>query len=363
MAKTLEKIDKKKTSTLERSDNREIIISELQRYGRRQKQAGAWRMIICPFHKGGQERTPSCGVNLSSDRLGVWNCLGCTEKGSWNKLAKKAGLAEIKEWRSKEVLDAGDLLTSELDESLLGSTAMTFGMLKKKMGYPEATLWPEFLDWRGFPGTFMRKLGAHIISERPRSSGEEAEFEAGAGIAVLFPVKVAGQLRGGIKALFTKKKGSRASSYYASKGSWVSEYGLFPYIYAKSLVKKENLPFIILVEGPRDAMRLCLNGIPAVAVLGSKNVTKKKIQLLTGLDIEIIYVMPDNDDGGKLMWKLCKSLAPKTFPIKRIKLPRQKDADGNLIKMDPGNMPRKLLKQVAAYLSYTHSFDMPKHLK
>jgi DNA primase len=43
----------------------------------------------CPFHKGGEEKTPSFSVNVEK---GVFHCFTCHEAGSLKKLLKKVGL-------------------------------------------------------------------------------------------------------------------------------------------------------------------------------------------------------------------------------------------------------------------------------
>ena len=51
--------------------------------------SSAW--LCCPFHR---ERTPSCSVNLATNKkvpVGHFYCFGCSAKGNWNKFAEKIG--------------------------------------------------------------------------------------------------------------------------------------------------------------------------------------------------------------------------------------------------------------------------------
>jgi len=332
--------------------NREIIVRELEKYpGPRKAGSNGWLNVVCPFH---DDSSPSLGIRIAEPSLGVYNCFSCPAKGYWNTFAEKVGLEQIKDWNKSEDVDAEAVISAGLDDTLLGSKGLTFKQVIKGFRVPEATLWPEGIDWRGFPGSFMRKLGAHIVLDTYADS-----------IGAILPVKVAGKVRGGVKAAFIKDENNkRALSYITSSGQWVQDYGLFPYVYARSLIRKNDLGFIVLCEGPRDAMRLCLNGIPAVAVLGAKNITRRKIILAMGAGADVIYAMPDNDSGGRAMAKTVKALCKEIgVPFKSIKLPRDLGDDGKIIKMDPGNAPRKIIRQLCRHLHDKHGLPIPKTIK
>jgi hypothetical protein len=74
---TREKTDYK----LVRSANKKIrLITVLHSYGIHpiRNQFNSWSNHICPFHKGGQERTPSFGYNFEQD---WFNCFSCKRHG------------------------------------------------------------------------------------------------------------------------------------------------------------------------------------------------------------------------------------------------------------------------------------------
>lgn len=327
--------------------NRDIVLAELEKYGGQQKSTGnGWIMVVCPFH---DDSNPSCGVRVAGENIGFFNCFSCDEgRGPWNKFAEKTGLRTINEWNKTQSLD-DSLISEELEDSLLGDTGITFKQVMKRMHHPEAMPWPSNMEWRGFPGWLLNKVGAHIVNDKHNDS-----------VAVLFPVKISGKVRGGVKAIYEKKH-KKQLSYINMKGAWVQKYGLFPFMYAKKLIEKQKLRFIVVVEGPRDALRLCLNNIPAVCVLGAKNVTKTKMLFIESLELDAIYVMPDNDEGGEVFWKNVK--ANCTNKPKKISLPKDVDECGNLIKMDPGEMPKKVLKRLVRMLEEKHDFIPPEELK
>ena len=329
-------------STVDTRDNHEIILEELQTYGGWQKQAGEWTMVCCPFH---DDSSPSMGVLtslLNPERLGFVNCLGCGARGSWNFFAEKAGLQLIEEWKSNLVHDFG-LVDRSVEEDLLGVASLSVKGVLSKMSVPEAQPWPTHLEWSGFSGKIVRKAGGYIAYDTYNDS-----------IQLIFIVKYAGQVRGGVKAMFTRtKKGQTA--YVSMKGPWVNTYGLLFFEQAQTILQRTGYSFVIIVEGPRDALRLLCLGIPAVAVLGAATMSTSKAMMLTALAVDTIYVMPDNDAGGDTLWRGAKKALRNILKPKLIALPKTDD-DGNAIKIDPGNMSEDLVDDLLDMLEQKQGF-------
>ena len=335
---------------VEQRDNLDIIIEQLAKYGGHQKDASGTRMVRCPFH---DEQEPSCGIYLDTNGqipLGFFNCLGCGEKGPWNVLAEKADLEKISEWNSKPT-EARDTITKDDEESLLGDSGMSLNALFKRMACPEAQDWPIQMDWRGFPGKLIHAVGGKVIYDKYRDS-----------IAVLFPIKMAGRVRGGVKAIY-QKFNKKDLSYIAMPGPWAKKYGLFPFPYVKKLIAARGYRFVVLVEGPRDALRLLWNGIPALAVLGANNVSDLKATFILSLGVDIVYVIPDGDSGGDKLWANLKACLSGKVELKKFKLPDEKvnelqpDGTTKISKMDPGNAPRKVIWRIAKHLYRAHGYQ------
>lgn len=326
-------------------DNFDVIKDALQTLGGAQKSAGDWRMICCPFPDH-SDKTPSCGVYMRRDGgrapLGYFNCLGCGERGHWNKLAEVANLPTIKEWNSKEKR-VGEVISEQDEESLLGDTGLTVRRVLKIMHCEEAQPWPENIPWRGFKGDLLNLVGGMIINDYYNDS-----------IAALFPIKVAGKVRGAVKAVY-EKKDKKQLGYVTMKGEWVNSYGLFPFAFTKKMIEKNGFNFVILVEGPRDALRLLKLGIPAIAVLGANTIGKTKALYISSLGVDMYYVMPDNDRGGYALWKNLKG-ALKQFNTKRLKLPREYDGEGKLIKVDPFSADREVISNLKSLLREKHDW-------
>lgn len=327
-------------------DNLDVIREGLSRYGGRQKSAGDWKMIQCPFPDH-QDNGPSCGVYMvrgGRAPLGFFNCLGCGKKGHWNKLAEVAHLDTIKEWDNGEKY-VSDAITAADEDKLLGSDTLTVRRVLKIMKCEEAQPWPENIPWRGFKGEMIRLVGGMIINDYYNDS-----------VAALFPIKIAGAVRGAVKAVYEKKTKEQLG-YITMSGEWVNSYGLFPFEFTKRMIDRFHYNFVILVEGPRDALRLLKLGIPAIAVLGANTIGKTKALYISSLGVDMYYVMPDNDRGGTALWNnLREALGKKKVETKRLKLPREKDKDGKVIKMDPFNAPREVISNLKALLIKRHSW-------
>jgi 5S rRNA maturation endonuclease (ribonuclease M5) len=323
-------------------DARTTIIEELQSLNVRSKLTGDTFFIVCPFHDG--DSTPSFGVHIGQGGrvpLGAFNCFGCEARGrNWNDFAKRTNLKQLKDWQkfvgstNNDLLDAtGGMLT--IDKSINADTQYTVEKLMKIAGNSEAIPWPKNKPWRGYPGKLITKMGGLYYNDW--GSDE---------LQLLFPVLVNGKLRGGVKAQLEKPK--YGLSYVATAGKWVKSYGLFGYDAAVRIIQRKKYTFIILVEGPRDCLRLLKAGIPAVAILGSQNFSDKKLTLILGMmdECKCLYVLPDNDVAGRGMAKLIKGVASKYVKVKYLKLPREVDKKGKLIKMDPDNMPKSILREI-----------------
>lgn len=328
-------------------DNLEIIKSGLHQLGGQQKMAGEWRMMCCPFHV---DHTPSCGVYLRRDGrrpLGSFNCLGCGEHGGWNKFAEKTNLPTIKEWNNKEKF-VGEGLSKEAEEKMLGSDYLTVKRVLRVMRCEEAQPWPEQIPWRGFKGDLLNLVGGLIINDYYNDS-----------VAALFPISISGKIRGAVKAVYEKKTKEQLG-YVTMSGEWVNSYGLFPFEFTRRMIKKFGFNFVVLVEGPRDALRLIKLGIPAIAVLGANTIGKTKALFIASLGVHMCYVMPDNDAAGTKLWtNLKEALGKRKQNVRRLKLPREKDENGKVIKMDPFSASREVISNLKTLLKEKNDWHKP----
>lgn len=326
-------------------DAHSIIMEELGKVDGPKRYVKTRIMIQCPFH---DERSPSCGVVTAEDGrydLGSYNCLGCGAHGNWNSLAEKLGLQTIGSLVARKGSARTDGISVRLKEmrsNMMSMKKSSMRMMMEALGSPAYTDWPKSIEWREYPGWLINNLGAYI------GSGGKGRGNTIHEVNCYLPIVVGDDIVGVVKALTQKVEGKL--SYISSEGDWVKDLGLFPFHFVSAMLDQmKGDRYVVIVEGPRDALRLILNGIPALAVLGSQNISAKKLKVIGRLLPDMVYVLPDNDRAGQEMNKKLKwfSDAKKlSYPIECLELPRDKDKDGKLIKMDPDNMPDEILLEI-----------------
>ncbi len=296
-------------------DAQTIIVHALEEYGGNQKHTADHTMVCCPFHS---DRSPSCGIFLGEGLeipLGMFHCFGCGEKGHWNRFAQQANLPQIKSWERFNSVAAYKDVEDEIEN---------IDELTKSIR-AQYTHWPNTMQWRGYEGKLIKKVGGLLLNDVKSNN-----------IMLLFPISVNGKLRGGIKAYIEKP--AFGLSYISTQGSWVKKYGLFPYEHVKSMMKTHDA--LALVEGPRDALRLVSNGIPALAVLGAQNFGKEKALIVSGLFPERVYAIPDNDEAGAIFGNNVKKYMSRYCDAYNISLGKGDK------KVDPDNANQKIIDRI-----------------
>lgn len=340
------------------TDIHQVILDEIGKIPGDKKFAGESVLVCCPLPSH-NDNSPSCGIYVAPGMdipLGYWHCFGCGEKGPWNKLASQTGLLEIEEWKLK---DAGNNSLSALGSMLNKSdnklqTYMSVEKLMRALKRDSYVVWPDDIVWRSFPGRLVGDAGGLLNCQR---TGTNVCF---------FPCTVGKKYIGGIAAYLTKQM--NGTSYVNSQGDWAKKKGLFPLKLVKDCLKKYKLRYVVLVEGPRDALALLSHGIPALAVLGAEQFGKEKRLIIETLDIDIVFSMMDNDEGGTLARNKIKAefeASEGYMKHKVFKLPRTFDENGKLIKMDPESAPKKIINEVKECLKDifpTHTFIPAKRL-
>lgn len=319
----------------------DIIKQELSKV-KNKKEQGDSIYICCPFHR---EKTPSFGINLNPNHkrvpLGFGHCFGCGTKKNWNQIAKALGLKELSNMKSdgtfkqEYVAPLSDKVKKELFENENG---LSLQDIEKEWGCVLSYPIEKTETWRDINGNLLRKIGCWV-------SVDEYDNKC-----LLMPVTIDGTIVGAQKALWEKSVKKKIPSYLNYTGEWIKEEGLFPYDYVEKLIRKTNRKYVVLVEGARDALRLLEKGYPALAILGTNNWSRKKLDLINLLNIDFVVIMMDADDPGVAARREIKELIKNKIETKVVKLDKiQYNIQGKFEKKDawdPGNIPEKYLNKI-----------------
>jgi len=251
-----------------------LIKSELENYARNTattlRRNLQYYFVCCPFH---HEKTPSCKVNLQHPKYpaGDFKCYGCGRYGDWADFSSAGNLKG---------------LTFTENYSEFGTLRKTKTELTEAYDSNMALPWSRrYGDWRTISNATLRRVeGKRVFSYAFDDS------------ALYLPCMCLGEHVGGITARLGKDPDG-GISYLNTGGSWVL-HSLYPYDHVSIMLTELDLDYVVLVEGPRDALRLIDNGIPALAVLGVESWSETKADLIYALGISQVLKFTDGDAAG-----------------------------------------------------------------
>ena len=247
----------------------------------------------CPFHGGGNERTPSFAIN---DTDGFYHCFGCHESGDMftflmkmeklsfseavEALAARAGVELEKDTNPGAKKSAGEAETLyDLNQRLQG----TFHHLLVNSKEGE-----EARRYKGYSDEILRKSGLFSQNHFPYSLFQDR---------LVFPVRNRGGKTIGFsgrdlsgKENVPKYVNSPDTPVYSKKHNF---FGLYE---ALDAIKKGAIP--VLVEGNFDVVAMHQAGISsAIASLGTSFTEEQA--LLIARYAEQVDVMFDSDEAGQ----------------------------------------------------------------
>lgn len=324
---------------------KDFIVAELMRLPKKRVMTGSIA-ICCPFHA---DNSPSFYINIDETNrnvpLGFGHCFSgrCPKPNApWNDIAEKLGLGKIEVRKSdgKFAQDRIMPINENMRNSLLGKAGLTIEAIEAEFDCNLSLPIEADDEWRKMPGKLLRKIGCKVAVDRFDNK------------CLVIPVYVDGEIVGAVKAMWEKPKSKKLLSYVNLKGEWIREKGLFPYDYVSKMIRKKELDYVVLVEGQRDALRLITLGIPAIAILGTKNWSKEKRNLVLSLPVESVVVMMDADEAGVACSNVVmKDLKGRTHRrlIKLVEIQRNLEKKkGSALgeNLDPGNCPEKILRKL-----------------
>lgn len=333
------------------------IKGELARITTPKKLGSKFSFILCPYHS---EKTPSGRVyhdDSGFSSKAYFKCYGCGVRKSWAQLASDLGLNPFT--GDGEFSPSGRVLKHSfetVDSDLLGNAPLEATLddltLYKLTPSNAERVGIENYTWRGFDCEFLRKFVNARISYWDRT-GRYYMF---------LPVNLFGEQKGFIQAQLKKPTDKKIPSYLNAGGAWSLHFGLFPFDPAIQLMRSKDLSTLVLVEGPRDALRLLSKGIPAVSILGTQSWSDSKSSNLEFAGVEKIIIFMDGDAAGKAATRMLEtgkrqegivSFKPlsSTFQVETLRLwkvPLPENFPES--SLDPGNCPDFLLTQLHSKL-------------
>lgn len=296
--------------------------------GKKGKSTEVYTFISCPWHA---ENTPSGQVFHGSGTRspGIFKCLGCGTKATWDKVAEATGMKPF----GKNA--ATDQYSRPLSIGDPDDDPVAF----------ELEDLPLNKMWRSMSTNFLTKVGCKMMVTQY-------------GSMVYLPIIINGEERGFVKARLKKDPTGERPSYINRKGPWSKSHGLFPFDYAIKIMRRLKSRTIVLVEGPRDALRLLSEGIPAMSILGTNTWSQRKATLLELHGVKRVILMMDGDEAGILA---TDKIEPDIQNILKLCVYRLWEVEGNpyfkYLKIkdkddqkafksqlwDPGNCPERVL--------------------
>lgn len=287
-------------------------------------------LIRCfsPDHKGGQESNASLRIQTEGKFAGNFICRTCGFHGNWNDVSKALKLEEID---LAEIEDLSIFSRQEIDEeSIEGSEDKPSYYQKKEYEHP----WYADTEWRSIRGKTVRRLGGLLVMDR-RANG-----------LLRFPVTYHGIRKAHVDCLIDK--GNKKLGYWNSPGPWSETYILFfDYVYKQ--LRKGKRRSVFIVEGPRDAANVIQYGGLCVPLLGSSNISEKKLEMLLELDAEQYVHMYDGDAAGDK----AKAIMTGEYVVKGIQTPFVERSNSKFVKLprdtDPCNTPPRIIKKLIKF--------------
>ncbi len=272
-----------------------FVLEQLSQYSGDKKVMADSTFIICPWHA---EQTPSGRVfhGAATRSPGFYKCYGCGHAAKWDELAVHIGLKPfVKQRPGDEFINLG-LLEVEQENA-------TEDMLLTEL--------PRNKRWRGIKTSLLTDIGGKLcVINHPEHGYLKPK--------IYLPILVNDETKGYIKARLTKH--DNYPSYINAKGQWSKTHGLFPYDYSISLARKIKSKAMVLVEGPRDALRLLQLGVPAMCILGTQSWSDNKAKLLEIGGITTIVLLMDGDCAGQKASEMLVQKLTSMFKVIEIKL-------------------------------------------
>lgn len=279
-------------------------------------------MITCPYHKGGQESSPSCGVlyreKAYRDKIhkaGTVHCFTCGETHSLEEMISHVyGYKDNGEYGKEWLLEKfGILSTSEINFNY------DFTIKEEKSGI-------EYTQFKQYHPYFAQRG----ISEKVADAFDLGydEFTD----SVVLPLFDKGN-----KCIMLIKRSIKEHIYMNTSGASKTDSVFGIQMVYKKLSQLSNSPYIFVAEGAFDVIKLWQAGYPAVGILQA-SISLNQIDLIKKLPFQKVVIATDNDKAGRDVAFKLANLLSQNKEVYLLKYPKG-------VK-DPGEMSDAQLKSL-----------------
>lgn len=310
------------------------IVDKLAEFGlvRPNKIINNYYSIYCPFHSGGQEKKPSCGVLLHDEyrngqryRAGWFHCFSCQTSKDLNEavteLLKQHSIQKLGfDWLKENIPEFAEefefeyLVPKDLMESLNNKYALNY-IQEKKDETTEYVSEEELASYRfTVPYMYERKLTDEIIAKY--DIGYDANWippgRKKPVPCITFPVR---DETG--RTLFFCRRSIQGKMYSLPSGVTKPVFGL-------DMIPK-GTSSIIICESILNALTLVSYGYSSVALLGTGNLYQ--MNQLKRLGCHEFVICMDGDEAGRRATEKLKRYLSSVAIIWTINMPDGKDAN------------------------------------
>lgn len=297
------------------------------------KPSGNWYSIYCPFHSGGNERRPSCGVLLKDEhrngrtmKQGTFHCFTCgrlasLEEGIGDILQSHQISGSGLDWL-KANIPGFDPSTVEfdylIDPDLMGQVNDTFAVeymkMRKNLAFPQYVSEEELQSYRfTVPYMYQRGLTDELIEMF--DVGFDRNFQPPGWHApipsITFPVR---DITG--NTLFICRRAIDRKLFYIPSDVEKPLYGIYEL--------PKGCKSVVIAESCFNVHTCYKYGFPAVGLLGTGNVGQ--FQQLKSLGVREFVIGTDPDEAGDRSARRIKQQLRDVAIIRRMKdIPTGKD--------------------------------------
>ena len=279
----------------------------LERYGLRLVRRGAYRFILCPFHK---EKTPSCTINLTERRF---YCFGCGAGGTVIDFVARMERLSIRDAamrlsRTWELTAASSEAATQENREAPAESVSDIAV-NPPLGYT-LDLDPEhpYLKARGYASETIRHFGIGYCRDGLMRG------------RICFPIHDLDGHLVGYSGRWASDPVPRGVSRYLVTPGFRKSAVLY------NLNRVAGATQIVLVEGFWSVLRLHELAAPAVALMGT-SISTEQIQLLRRHGVKSITLLMDGDESGyRALARLADKLSAM-FPVHAAKVPQGEKPD------------------------------------